>query len=162
VILPDAIQTGLKVVFCGTAVGTASAQAGAYYAGPGNSFWATLHEVGLTTRVLAPNEYRELIDHGIGLTDICKTSSGSDRDVGTDGFDVKRLIDTLHAFAPLWIAFNGKAAAEGALGHSVRYGERSERLGPSRVFVVPSTSGAARRYWDVRLWHKLAELVPPG
>jgi double-stranded uracil-DNA glycosylase len=29
----------LKVVFCGTAAGTQSAQAGTYYAGRGNYFW---------------------------------------------------------------------------------------------------------------------------
>jgi G:T/U-mismatch repair DNA glycosylase len=38
-ILPDVLQPDLKVVFCGTAAGTQSAQAGAYYAGRGNYFW---------------------------------------------------------------------------------------------------------------------------
>ena len=33
-ILPDVLAPGLRVVFCGTAPGTASARAGAYYAGP--------------------------------------------------------------------------------------------------------------------------------
>ena len=39
VILPDVLQPDLKVVFCGTAAGTQSAQAGTYYAGRGNYFW---------------------------------------------------------------------------------------------------------------------------
>ena len=42
-ILPDVLEPGLRVVFCGTAAGKASARAGAYYAGPGNAFWPTLH-----------------------------------------------------------------------------------------------------------------------
>ena len=41
-VLPDILQPGLRVVFCGTAAGRASAKARAYYAGPGNSFWKTL------------------------------------------------------------------------------------------------------------------------
>jgi double-stranded uracil-DNA glycosylase len=159
VILPDVIEPGLRVVFCGTAVGTKSAQAGAYYAGPGNSFWATLREVGLPPRQLRPSESAELIRYGIGLTDICKLSSGSDRAVGTGGFDVPRLVATLERYAPGWIAFNGKKAAEAALGRPVGYGRQPERLGPTRVFVLPSSSGAARGFWDVRYWRELAETI---
>lgn len=145
-ILPDVIEPGLRVVFSGTAVGTKSAQAGAYYAGPGNSFWATLHEIGLTPRQLRPSEYAELRRYGIGLTDICKVSSGSDREVGTGEFDVQRLLATLKQHAPEWIAFNGKKTAKAALGRPVEYGPQPERLGQTRAFVLPSTSGAARGY----------------
>ena len=65
----------MRVVFCGTAPGAASARAGAYYAGPGNRFWATLPEVGLTPILLAPAEFPRLADFGIGLTDVSKTAS---------------------------------------------------------------------------------------
>lgn len=56
-VLPDVLGTGLNVVFCGTA-GSASAHAGAWYAGPGNKFWGTLHEVGFTPYRLAPSQFR--------------------------------------------------------------------------------------------------------
>lgn len=46
-VLPDVLKPDLKIVFCGTAAGRESAARGAYYAGSGNSFWKTLHEVGL-------------------------------------------------------------------------------------------------------------------
>lgn len=59
-VLPDMLQPGLRVVFCGTAAGTASARAGAYYAGPGNAFWATLHSTGLTPVQLSPAEFERL------------------------------------------------------------------------------------------------------
>jgi TDG/mug DNA glycosylase family protein len=158
-ILPDLIERDMRVVFCGTAVGRKSAQAGAYYAGPGNSFWATLHEIGLTPREFRPSEFSELPRYGIGLTDLCKVSSGSDVEVGTGEFDVERLVATLERHAPAWIAFNGKTAAKAALGRPVEYGRQSDRLAQSRVFVLPSTSGAARGYWDARFWHQLAEAV---
>ena len=94
-LIQDVLAPGLRVVFCGTALGKRSAQVGAYYAGPGNRFWTTLHEVGLTPVVLRPDEYRQLVDHGIGLTDICKTRSGSDDEVGNYEFDVARLISEI-------------------------------------------------------------------
>ena len=41
-VLPDVLEPGLTVVFCGTAVGATSAQVRAYYAGRGNRFWEVL------------------------------------------------------------------------------------------------------------------------
>ena len=158
-ILPDVLEPGLRVVFCGTAAGKASARAGAYYARPGNAFWPTLHEVGLTPRRLAPAEFRELPRYGIGLTDMCKVRSGSDAEIGTDGFEVERLVAVLDQKAPGWIAFTSKNAGRAALGRAVEYGRQPERLGPSSVFVLPSSSGAARGFWDVAYWRELAEIV---
>ena len=159
-VLDEVVRPGLRVVFCGTAAGRASALRRAYYAGPGNGFWSTLHEVGLTPRRLEPNEFRELLDYGIGLTDLCKTALGSDVEVGTRGFDVPRLTRVLEQHRPGWIAFNGKNAARHVLGRPVDYGAQSEELGGVPVFVLPSTSGAARGHWDVGHWRELARLVP--
>ena len=155
-LVPDVLRPGLKVVFCGTALGRKSAEVKAYYAGPGNAFWKTLHEIGLTPRVLRPKEYPSVVEYGIGLTDICKTRSGSDEEVGQDGFDVPRLVGELERYSPAWIAFTGKNSASAALGRPVEYGPADERLGGSQVFVLPSPSGAARRYWDLEKWRELA------
>jgi TDG/mug DNA glycosylase family protein len=156
-VLPDVIQSGLRVVFCGTAVGGRSARLGAYYAGPGNQFWPILNRIGLTPTRLAPAEYPRLLEYGIGLTDVCKTSSGSDHGVGTDGFDVPRLTALLESHRPCLLAFNGKAAAKAVLGRPVDYGLQPERVAGARVFVLPSTSGAARGAWDEERWRELAE-----
>ena len=158
-ILDDVLKPDLRVVFCGTALGAESARRHAYYAGPGNAFWKTLHEIGLTPRRLQPEEYAQLLEFDVGLTDICKTRSGSDDEVGQDAFDVERLVAQLDRFRPPWIAFNGKNSARGALGRPVEYGPQEERLGKARVFVLPSTSGAARRYWDLAPWRALAAAV---
>jgi TDG/mug DNA glycosylase family protein len=146
----------LQVVFCGTAAGTASARARAYYAGPGNGFWATLHAVGLTPRELAPVEFELLPEYGIGLTDICKVRHGSDLEVGTGEFDVAGLQERIAAVEPLNLAFNGKNAARGALERAVDYGPQPERLGGAAVWVLPSTSGAARGFWSIAPWQELA------
>jgi double-stranded uracil-DNA glycosylase len=80
--------------------------------------------------------------------------------VGREGFDVARLIAELERYAPGCIAFNGKNAAGAALGRSVEYGGQAEALGGVPCLVLPSTSGAARGYWDVNVWRDPARLVP--
>jgi TDG/mug DNA glycosylase family protein len=155
-VLPDVLQPGLRVVFCGTAPGTASARAGAYYAGRGNRFWDVLHATGLTPDELTPADFARLPEHGIGLTDICKVLHGSDQEVGTVEFDVAGLEERIAAAEPANLAFNGKNAARGALDRRVDYGVQPERIGGARVWVLPSTSGAARGFWDIEPWHELA------
>ena len=154
--LPDVLPPGLRVVFCGTAAGAASARAGAYYAGPGNAFWPTLYEIGLTSELLAPDEFDRLPEFGIGLTDICKVLHGSDAEVGTVEFDVDGLRERIAAAEPGVLAFNGKNAAAGALERAVRFGPQEEQIGGAAVWVLPSTSGAARRYWKPGPWQDLA------
>jgi len=155
-VLPDTLRPGLQVVFCGTAAGTASAQARAYYAGPGNAFWRTLHAIGLTPMQLAPSEYRRLPDFGVGLTDLCKVRYGSDEEVGGGEFDVDGLRARIATAEPVYLAFNGKNAAQGALERPVELGPQEEQIGGATVWVLPSTSGAARRYWDIGPWEELA------
>jgi double-stranded uracil-DNA glycosylase len=155
-ILPDVLAPGMRVVFCGTAPGAASARAGAYYAGPGNRFWATLHEVGLTPELILPAEFARLAEFDLGLTDISKTASGSDAEVGREGFDRKRLTAAIASAAPGHLAFNGKNAARAALGRPVVYGAQPETIGGASVWVLPSTSGAARGFWDIGPWRDLA------
>ena len=155
-VLRDVLEPGLRVVFCGTAPGTASAKAGAYYAGPGNAFWQTLHLTGLTPTQLEPGDFRLLPTYGIGLTDICKVRYGSDEEVGTGEFDVSGLQARIADAEPGILAFNGKNAARGALERAVGFGPQPEQLGGAAVWVLPSTSGAARRFWDIDPWYELA------
>jgi TDG/mug DNA glycosylase family protein len=156
-VLRDVLEPGLRVVFCGTAAGTASAKARAYYAGPGNSFWKALHLTGLTPIELAPADFEQLPTYGIGLTDICKVLYGSDEEVGTVEFDVAGLQARIAEAEPVNLAFNGKNAARGALERAVDFGPQPEQIGGAGVWVLPSTSGAARRYWDIGPWQELAE-----
>jgi TDG/mug DNA glycosylase family protein len=160
--LPDILQSGLKLVVCGTAVGEKSAAAGAYYAGPGNTLWATLHDVGLTPRRLSPAEFRILPTFGIGLTDIVKCRAGNDDALSDGDFDVAGFEKKMLQFAPRALAFNGKRAAAVFFGcgtGSLKYGLAAERIGDSAIFVLPSTSGAARGFWSIEPWRELAAVA---
>lgn len=158
-VLPDVLAPGLAVVFCGNAAGKVSARRGAPYAGPGNYFWPALQEVGLTPVLLAPEEFRRLPDFGLGLTDACKTHSGSDAEVGTANHDPERVRRAVRAFAPAHLAFVGKQAARIVLGRPIDYGRQPDPFEGAQTWVLPSTSGLARRFWSVEPWRELAAAV---
>lgn len=159
-ILPDVLQPGLALVFCGTAAGKRSAAEGAYYAHPGNLFWRALFEVGLTPRRFAPAEFPQLPALGIGLTDLAKHHSGNDDELPRDAFDVDALVAKIERFKPYWLAFTSKHGARAALGRPVKvYGLQPERMGGARVMVLPSPSGQARGHWRIEPWQALADAV---
>lgn len=148
----------LAVVFCGTAVGSVSAARMAYYAGPGNAFWTTLAEVGLTPRRLAPEEYRTITSFGLGLTDLAKTVSGADHVLRVSHFGRDELRAKMIQYRPGVLAFTSKRAGEEFLHSPVQYGLLPETIGATTLFVLPSPSGAARRYWRIEPWRQLALL----
>lgn len=156
--LPDLLRPDLRVVFVGTAAGRRSAEVGAYYAGRGNRFWRTLHETGLTPQRLEPEAFRDLLTVGIGLTDLCKSEAGMDRDITRAGYDLARFDGILQLYKPGAVAFTSKRAASIYLrtpSRRVAYGEHPS-FTATRIFVLPSPSGAASGYWSIGPWQDLA------
>lgn len=161
-ILPDVLEAGLRVVFCGTQAGAASARRGAYYAGPGNKFWPVLHEIGLVPVRLRPEEFLTLPRYGIGLTDVAKRTSGPDSALRGGHFDVAGFAARIAANRPRILAFNGKRAAQAALGINegrLAYGPQAHGLADADIYVLPSTSGAAAGFWSIEPWKQLAMAV---
>jgi TDG/mug DNA glycosylase family protein len=162
--LPDILAPNLRVVFVGTAAGKRSAELGYYYAGRGNRFWRTLHEIGLTPRLLAPAEFQDLLALGIGLTDMSKLGSGMDHHVSADTFDPNRFEAVVRSYRPRAIAFTSKRAASVWLRTSgtriIAYGRQPPAVSDfPDVFVLPSSSGAARSHWSIDPWQELADWV---
>ena len=87
-ILPDLLKPHLKIVFCGRAVDLESACQKSYYARPGNKFWPALYWVRLTPALLASREYRKLLNDELGLTDLVKHLSGTDKRVKATDKDI--------------------------------------------------------------------------
>ena len=42
---------------------------------------------------------------------------------------------------------------------AARYGEQEMRLGDTRIFILPSPSGQARRFWNITPWQQLAKSI---
>lgn len=159
-ILPDTLAPGLMVVFIGTAASRRSAEIGAPYAGPGNRFWDILHEAGFTPHRMDPLEFRTLPQYGIGLTGMAPERVGNDDILGPRDFDRDGVRAKIGRYAPRVVAFVGKRAAQEFFGRTgLAYGLQDERIGETAAFVLPSTSGAARRYWDASHWHALRAYV---
>jgi len=162
-ILPDILDAGLTTVLCGSAASSASARHGAYYAGPGNRFWPALFEAGLTPTQFEPAEFRRLPDYGIGITDLAKHESGMDIALSSNAYDAGALLKKIETCRPRHLAFAGKRPAGlfllEALGATLKdYGEQSATIGTTRIFVLPSPSGAARRWWSIEPWIRLGEV----
>lgn len=156
-ILPDLLRPELRLVFCGTAPSKRSAAIGAYYAGPGNKFWQTLHVTGITPRLLAPTEWRVLDGLDIGFTDLAKAHFGMDRDLPSGAFDAKRLRTAIELNRPERLAFTSKTAARAYLRTAkVHYGLQDIRIGRTQIWILPSTSGAASGAWTIGPWQDLA------
>lgn len=160
--VPDVLAPGLKVVFCGTALGRISAERRAYYAHPGNFFWRTLHATGLTPERLAPEEYQRVLEHRIGLTDLSKLHFGNDAELPDDAFDVDALRAKIEHYQPGALAFTSKTGAAAFLGRptgKMELGLQPEAVGSTRLWVLPSPSGQARIYWDQQAWQDLADAI---
>lgn len=162
-ILPDLLEDRLSLVLCGTAPSTASKKNEAYYAHPGNIFWKTLFEAGLTPERLHPKEYRDLLKYRIGLTDLNKTEWGADSELSRVGFDIPKFVEKMLRYRPLVIAFTSKFAGRNFSGRkTVPYGRQIETIEGIPLFVVPSTSGLARGHFDLSQWQALARFVSTG
>jgi double-stranded uracil-DNA glycosylase len=159
-VLPDVLLPDLRIVFCGTAAGTVSAARGAYYAHPQNKFWRVLHTVGLTPRLVRPEEYGELPQWGLGLTDIAKHVSGMDHELpaGALGSEACAALTTrISAAEPKLLAFTSLTAGRRLLGRAAGPGDSGERIGRTRVWLLPSPSPTAGWNWEEKWWRRLAE-----
>ncbi len=160
------MRPGLPLVVVGFNPGAVSAARGHYYAKPGNRFYPLLFEAGLTPRRLDPEEDRSLPSFGIGLVDLCPWRVGQS-DLLT-ARDVERgrrlLLEKLARTEPRVAAFNGLTLFRHVFGRMPRPGMQPERIGPTRVFAFPSTSGLVNGRWEERreAFHVLARIVKEG
>lgn len=160
--VPDLLAPGLKVVFCGTALGRVSAEKRAYYANPGNFFWRALHEAGLTPQRIKPQDYACLLDYGIGLTDLCKAHFGNDNQLPLGALDAAALRAKIELYQPGVLAFTSKTGASVFLNRPtgrIPLGFQPEQIGRTRLCVLPSPSGQARVYWSPKAWQDLADAL---
>ena len=152
--VPDILAPGLVCLFCGINPGRRSAAAGAHFANPRNDFWRLLADSGLTPRLLAPEEQRELPSLGYGLTNAANRTTRGSGDLRRGDFAgaAERLERIAVELRPGVIAFVGKAGYAGAFREKPALGLQERQLEETALFVLPSTSPAnAAVPWEERL-----------
>ena len=158
-VLPDVLAPGLVAVICGTAPGTVAARRGIPYSGPGNKLWPILKKTGLVPADFDMAAFRTLPRFGLGMTDVVKTAFGADHEISESAYDVARFRRQMRSLRPRAIGFDGLNAARRFYGRrDVAPGRQPDWDGIA-VFVLPSTSGRARRFWDERPWREFAAFV---
>ncbi len=147
--MPDLIAPGLRVLFCGINPSVYSAVVGHHFARPGNRFWPALHASGFTRRRLAPQEQRELLALGCGITNVVERATVSadvlaDEELAEGG---RRLERKVRRYRPQVLAVLGIGAWRTAFGHPrASLGPQPQSLGGARVWVLPNPSGLNAHY----------------
>lgn len=147
--VPDVSAPGLKVLFCGINPGLYTAAIGHHFGRPGNRFWPTLHAAGFTPRLFDPSEERELLPLGYGITNVVERATATadeltDDEVRTGG---ALLAEKVKRLAPTFLAVLGVGAYRVAFARpKAAVGEQADRIGTTRVWVLPNPSGLNAHY----------------
>jgi TDG/mug DNA glycosylase family protein len=162
--VPDVLAHGLGCIFCGINPGRVSADAAAHFANPRNDFWRLLHDAGFTPRLFDPQEQFALLELGIGVTNAAARTTPGSGDLRRGDFDRNRLERVAAELDPVAIAFVGKEAYRGLFGERPELGPQWRTLGPTALYVLPSTSpaNAAVPYPERLRWFRaLKEWLEP-
>ena len=148
--LPDYLKDGLDLVFVGINPGKTSAEAGHYFANKRNRFWPAFNAAGMTPMPLEAKTDAEMLDHGIGFTDVVKRATRQMSELRTADFreGSALLRKKLHRFQPRMVCFNGLSGYKQfvrftePVAHTPVIGLQAHAIGVSRIYVLPSTSPA--------------------
>ncbi len=147
--VPDVIAEGLDVLFVGINPGLYSAASGHHFARPGNRFWPALFRAGLTPRQLKPQEERELLALGFGITNVvARASAAADEltpaELAAGG---KLLLEKIARFHPRRVAFLGIGAYRSAFARpQAALGRQPEPIADAEAWVLPNPSGLNAHY----------------
>jgi TDG/mug DNA glycosylase family protein len=147
--LPDILEPGLSLIFCGINPGMQAASTGHHFAGRGNRFWRVVHLAGFSPGQIRPEDDRTLLQYGCGLTTAVSRPttradelSRSEIQAGASEFERK-----IEHYAPRYIAFLGKMALSAISGtRDIQWGLQAKTFGGARAWVLPNPSGLNRAF----------------
>ena len=163
--LPDYLKPDLDIVFIGLNPSTISVNQGHYFANPRNRFWKALNMSGLIPVEITHELDSQMLDHGIGLTDLIKRPTP--QATGLTPSDYKMgapvLKEKLVLYKPKLACFHGMLCYKAFLKYSERItakpdlGLQSIMIDQTSIFVVPNPSPANAKYSleDISNWYKL-------
>lgn len=165
--VPDLVRPDLRILFCGINPGRRSGELSRHFAGPSNRFWKVLYGAGLTPRLLDPSEQEQLLDLGIGITNLVPRTTAAASDLTTAELraGARRLRSVARRFRPAAVAVLGVQAYRTAFRQPAAHlGRQAEGMGAAQLWVLANPSGLQARYSladMVASYRELAESVPP-
>ena len=142
--LPDVVAPDLDVLFCGINPSLLSAERGHHFARPGNRFWPAIHLAGFTPRRFAPDEDRELLRLGLGITNVADRPTRTAAELTPEELraGAAALADLVAEFRPRVLAVLGVTAWRVAFERPrAVLGPQPERIGGVTTWVAPNPSG---------------------
>ncbi|MDQ3733721.1 MAG: G/U mismatch-specific DNA glycosylase [Actinomycetota bacterium] len=147
--VPDVVDVGLAVLFCGINPGLWSGALGQHFARPGNRFWPALYRSGFTPRQLRPDEQNEMPRYGLGITNlVARTTARADELTTCDLLDGARRLSRLVAEQrPGWVAVLGVTAYRvGFQERQATIGRQTKSVAGAGIWVLPNPSGLNAHY----------------
>ena len=147
--IPDVISPELDVLFVGINPSLYSAAVGHHFARPGNRFWKALHQAGFTERLLSPFEDRDLLAHGLGITNVVERATAAAEDLSREELrsGAERLGEKVRGFRPRYVAVLGVGAYRVAFDRRrATVGPQPDAFGGSTWWVLPNPSGRTASY----------------
>jgi TDG/mug DNA glycosylase family protein len=149
--LPDFIQPGLRVLFCGINPGLLAAASGHHFAGRGNRFWRVMHLAGFTPHQIAPQDSATLLDYGGGLTTVVERPTAREDQITPGEYQAAAAAfqSKVALYAPTFVAFLGKpawSALSGSGQRQIAWGQQPGTMGASAIWVLPNPSGRNRAF----------------
>lgn len=146
--IPDHLREGLDLLFVGFNPSLRSGETGHHYANPNNRFWKIIHEAGLTNRRYRAEEDGELLEHGIGFTNIVARPTKTAAEITKEEYRLgaEALRDKIARYHPKVVCYVGKGVYEQLSGRKgMDWGKQDEPVVPGVIdFVAPSSSGLVR------------------
>jgi double-stranded uracil-DNA glycosylase len=147
--LPDILEPGLSVVFCGINPGMRAASTGRHFAGRGNRFWRAIHLAGFTPEQIDPEVDRTILQYGCGLTTVVSRATARADELSQWEFNAAagEFELKIERYAPRCVAFLGKMALAAMSGRrDIGWGLQPSTFGGARAWVLPNPSGLNRAY----------------
>jgi TDG/mug DNA glycosylase family protein len=160
-LLPDVATPDLRVLFSGINPGLYTAWSGHHFARPGNRFWPALHRSGFTPRLFSPDEQDELLDLGLGITNVVARPTARADELSpaelVEGGEILR--EKVRRLRPRWLAVVGVTAYRVAFDAArAKVGEQPVTIGDTGVWVLPNPSGLNAHYSAQALAEEFAQL----
>jgi len=147
--IPDLVGPGLRVLLVGINPSLWSGWSGYHFGRPSNRLWQTLHDAGLTSRRLQPEDQHELLAAGIGITNLVSRATARADELGQDEIrdGVPRLGEVVARWRPGYVAVLGVTAYRIAFGRpKSAVGPQPQTLEGARLWVLPNPSGLNAHY----------------